>query len=79
MVNALGTFTPSYFNPTYGVVRLASMAMPNGAVPNYQWETNAGDFRLKQSKPGSRHQTIQCHLSSHPLLLQKGKGQSQSG
>jgi len=48
MVNPLGTFTPSYVNPTYGVDRLASMAMPNGAVTNYQWETNAGDFRLKQ-------------------------------
>jgi len=24
------------------------MAMPNGAVTNYQWETNAGDFRPKQ-------------------------------
>ena len=44
MVNPLGTFTPSYVNPTYGVDRLASMAMQNGAVTKLPVGDERGGF-----------------------------------
>ena len=46
--NALGTFTPTYVNATYGVERLSSVEYPNGQTVNYDWETASGDFRLKE-------------------------------
>lgn len=46
--NALGTFTPTYVNASYGVNRLDNVAFPNGQVVNYDWEANTGDFRLRE-------------------------------
>jgi YD repeat-containing protein len=46
--NNLGLFDYTYLNPTYVSSRIAQVEYPNGQVVNYDWDTNTGDFRLKQ-------------------------------
>jgi RHS repeat-associated protein len=48
--NPLGTFDPTYVNPTYGSSRVDTITLPLGLSTAYQWEPNTGDFRLKEIK-----------------------------